>query len=181
MEDGDLDRAIAAMINSLSDEFDVDAASHVAALKKAALEDLQRDPRYQATATRVGQARIALRRVRIDVARKLQSNGVQENLALLDARLWHGRVLDLFIAELKPGEKLVEVHWWKLVTTLRTRTYHELKMACRMVVETNDAQFERNFESDETRRAAEAAEAERANPRAPMYGRNTDFPGGIRP
>ena len=98
MEDGDfvdLDRAIAAVINSLSDEFDVDAASHVAALKKAALEDLQRDPRYQATATRVGQARIALRRARIDVARKLQSNGVQENLALLDARMWHGRVLDL--------------------------------------------------------------------------------------
>ena len=110
-----------------------------------------------------------------------QSNGVQENLALLDARMWHGRVLDLFIAELKPGEKLLEVYWWKLVTTLRTRTYHELKAACRMVVETNDTQFERSFESDETRRAAEAAEAERANPTAPQCGRNTDFPRGVRP
>ena len=51
-----------------------------------------------------------------------------------------------------------------------------------MGVETNDAQFERSFESDETRRPAEAAEAERANPSAPKYGRNFDFgPSGIRP
>ena len=111
----------------------------------------------------------------------MQSNGIAEHAQLLDARLWHGRVLDLFIAELKPGEKLTEVHWWKFVTTLRTRTYHELKAACRMVVETNDTQFERSFESDETRHAAEAAEAERANPRAPRYGRNLDLPNGIRP
>ena len=50
-------------------------------------------------------AGIALRRARIDTARRLQSNGIAEHAQTLDARMWHGRVLDLFIAELKPGEK----------------------------------------------------------------------------
>ena len=66
------------------------------------------------------QAGIALRHQRIDVARRLQSNGIAEHASLLDARLWHGRVLDLFIAELRtdvrPPERLVEVRWWELVT-----------------------------------------------------------------
>ena len=142
---------------------------------------MQKDP-LLAYAGHLYRAGIKLRQQRIDTARRLQSNGITEHAQTLDARMWHGRVLDLFIAELKPGEKLLEVYWWKLVTTLRTRTYHELKAACRMVVETNDTQFERSFESDETRRAAEAAEAERANPTAPQCGRNLDFgPSGIRP
>jgi hypothetical protein len=49
------------------------------------------------------------------------------------------------------------------------------------VNETNDTYFEKNFDSDATRRAAEAAEALRLNPPAPTYGRNLDFPNGVRP
>jgi hypothetical protein len=80
----------------------------------------------------------------------------------------------------KPGEKLLEVGWWKLVTTLRTVTYHELRARCRFVTETNDVFFERNFESDQTRRNAEAAENLQMNPPPLRYGRNLDFPDGGR-
>ena len=84
----DLARAIAAEIQTLMDEFDVDAASHVAALKKRALEALWQDPRFLAIAHEVGKARIALRRARIDTARRLQSNGVTENMSALEYWLW---------------------------------------------------------------------------------------------
>ena len=176
-----LDGAIAALIDTLTFDFGPDAQSHVAALRKQALDELRQEPRFQSIAGGVYRAGIALRRERMDVAAKLQSNGIKEHANELDARMWHGRILDLFTAELQPREKLLEVHWWRLVTTLRTRTYHELKAGCRMSVETNDAMFERNFDSDATRRAAEAAEHERLNPPPPQYGRNLDFPNGGRP
>jgi hypothetical protein len=166
---------------SLRADFGDAAEPVIAQIERDTEAQRQRDPLRVFANDRFYRAAIELKLSQTDIARRLQSNGIVEHAQTLDARIWHGRVLDLFIAELKPGEKLIEVHWWKLVTTLRTRTYHELKAACRMVVETNDAQFERSFESDETRRAAEAAEAERANPRAPQYGRNLDFPNGIRP
>ena len=139
------------------------------------------DPLFQFAALEFEKAERAMRIRAIEAAQKAADNGVTAALGALDARMWHGRILDLFISELKPGEKLLEVHWWKLVTTLRTRTYHELKAGCRMSVETNDAYFERNFDSDATRHAAEAAERERTNPPAPQYGRNLDFPNGVRP
>ncbi len=176
-----LARAIAAEIDSLTVEFGPDAASRVAERRKQALAELTQAPRFQSIAREVYKDRIALRQQRVDVARKAASNGVTENLGLLDERHWSGRVLDFFIAELKPNEKLIAVDWWKLTTNLRVRTYHELKAGCREMSESIDAYFERNFESDATRRAAEAAEAERANPPAPRYGRNLDFPNGIRP
>jgi len=170
------------MREALRHDFGPDAEGIIGEIDREIELQMQKDPLLVYAADLFYKAGIKLRQQRIEVARRLQSNGIAEHAQLLDARLWHGRVLDLFIAELKPGEKLTEVHWWKLVTTLRTRTYHELKAACRMVVETDTAQFERSFESDETRRAAEAAEAERANPRAPQYGRNLDFgPSGVRP
>jgi hypothetical protein len=172
---------IEKMRENLRHDFGPDAESTIAAIDREIELQLEKDPLLAHARDLFYRAGIRLRQQRIDVARRLQSNGIAEHASLLDARLWHGRILDLFIAELKPGEKLLEIHWWKLVTNLRTRTYHELKSACRMVVETNDTQFERSFESDETRRQAEAAEAERAKPTAPQYGRNLDFPGGIRP
>jgi hypothetical protein len=49
-----------------------------------------------------------------------------------------------------------------------------------MVAESNDAMFERNFTRDDDIRAAEAIERERADPSAPRYGRNSDFPNGVR-
>jgi hypothetical protein len=63
---------------------------------------------------------------------------------------------------------------------VRARTRAELKAACRMVAESNDAMFERNFTRDDDIRAAEAIERERADPSAPRYGRNSDFPNGVR-
>jgi hypothetical protein len=162
-----VDRLIAADIDSLSDEFDVDAASHVAALKRDALDDARRDPRYQANATRVGQARIALRRRRIDAARRLQSNGVEETRHALDQFLWDSRLVDFFVADLRQGEKLVEVSGFALVTNMRVRTRDELKRACRMSVEMNDANFARNFTSDEKVREVEARLAEVSKPVAP--------------
>jgi hypothetical protein len=181
MEFESIPARIERMRQALRHDFGPDAENAIAQIDRDIEAQMQKDPLLAYASGLFYRAGIALRHQRIDVARRLQSNGIAEHAQTLDARLWHGRVLDLFIADLKPGEKLVEVHWWKLVTTLRTRTYHELKAACRMVVETNTAQFERSFESDETRRQAEAAEAERANPRAPQYGRNLDFPNGVRP
>ena len=68
-----VDRLIAADSAGLSDEFDVDAGSAVAELRKQALDDARRDPRYLANAERVGRAHIALRRARTDTARRVQS------------------------------------------------------------------------------------------------------------
>lgn len=166
---------------ALRADFGPDCESAIAQIDRDLEAQMQRDPLLTYASGLFYKATLALRQQRIDTARKLQSNGVKENLGLLDARHWSGRVLDFFIAELKPNEKLIAVDWWKLTTNLRVRTYHELKVGCREMSETNDSYFERNFESDATRRQAEAAEAERANPPAPLGGRNLDFPNGIRP
>ena len=163
----DLARAIAAEIQTLTDEFDVDAASHVAALKKQALDALRRDPRFQAIAQEVGKARIALRRARIDTARRLQSNGVEEHRKALDLLLWDSRLVDHFTAELRQGEKLVEVKGFALVTTMRVRSRDELKKACRQTSEMNDLQFAKNFTSDEAVREAETRATYREQPDAP--------------
>lgn len=172
---------IEKMREALRHDFGPDCASHIAAIDRELELAIQRDPLLAYASDLFYKAGIALRHERMDVAAKLQSNGIKEHANELATRMWHGRILDLFVAELQPREKLLEVHWWRLVTTLRTRSYHELKAGCRTVTETNDAYFERNFESDATRHAAEAAEHERLYPTAPQYGRNLDFPNGIRP
>ena len=110
--------AIAAEIDSLTEDFVTDAASYVAALKKEALDDARRDPRYQANAERVGKARIALRHQRIKAARKIQTNGVEENRKALDLFLWDARLIDLFAADLRPGEKLVAATGFTLMTNM---------------------------------------------------------------
>ncbi|MGA7762004.1 MAG: hypothetical protein WCA59_09670 [Candidatus Binataceae bacterium] len=143
-----LDRAIAALIDGLTFDFGPDAASHVAALRKQALDELRQDPRFHSIAGGVYKATIALRQQRVDVARKAASNGITENLRALDLFLWDSRLVDHFTAELRQGEKLIEVKGFALVTNQRTRTRDELKRACRQVSEMNDIMFERNFTSD---------------------------------
>lgn len=178
-----VDRLIAADIDTLPAEFDVDAASHVAQLQKQALEDARRDPRYQANATRVGQARIALRRQRIDTARRLQSDGIAENRQALELFLWDSRLVDFFVADLRQGERLVEVKGFALVTDMRVRSRDELKRACRQTSEMNDIQFQKTFTPDAEVQAAELRQSMRENPIQPG-GRgsvfNSDWPRGDR-
>jgi hypothetical protein len=181
----DLAHAIADIIDGLTFEFGPDAASHVAALQKLAIELMRQDPRYVAIADGVGRARIALRQQRVDVARKLQSNGVKENERTLNARMWtaggYQRGLDNWISEFQQNEKLIEVGWWELVTTRRTAVRAEIKALCRTVTETNNARFESTFISDAEIHAAENAEREREHPTVNQYGWNSDFgPRGIR-
>lgn len=162
MEDDDfvaqlnLDRAIGALIDTLTFDFGPDAASRVAERRKQALAELKQDPRFQSIAREVYKDRLALQEHRRTVAQKLQGNGVNENLRALDILLWDSRLVDQFTADLLHGEKLIEVRAFALVTTMRTRSRDELKRACRYVTEMNDAQFERNFTSDEAVHAAEA-------------------------
>jgi hypothetical protein len=162
-----LARAIAAEIDSLMFEFGPDAAPRVAALRKQALADLTQDPRFQSIAREVYKDRLALRQQRIDVARKLQSNGVNENIRALDLLLWDSRLVDKFTADLRPSEKLIEVKGFALVTNMRTRTRDELKRACRQVSEVNDLMFERNFTPDAEVHAAEARQNRREQPISP--------------
>lgn len=74
-----LARAIAAEIDSLTFEFGPDAASRVAERRKQAVAELKQDARFQAIAWEVNKDRLALRQQRIEVARKLQSNGIKEH------------------------------------------------------------------------------------------------------
>jgi hypothetical protein len=163
----DLARAIAAEIDSLTFEFGPDAASHVAALRKQALEQLRQEPRFQAIAREVGQARIAVRQQRIALARKLQSDGIAENRDALDLFLWDSRLIDFFVAHLRPGEKLVAVTGFTLTTNMQVHTRAQIKTACRMNVEMNDAAFQKNFTSDEAVHEAEARAAYREQVAAP--------------
>jgi hypothetical protein len=160
-DDFKLDALIAADIDSLSDEFDIDAASHVAELRKQALDDARRDPRYQANAVRVRQARVALRRARIDLARKQQSNGIPELLPLLEKRFWDGRVLENLRAMVKPQERILVVGYFVIETSQRRITRAEAKRYGRTVAESNDGLYARQFVNDDVIRQAEAAERSR--------------------
>jgi hypothetical protein len=171
---------------ALRDEYGPDAEGLITQIDRDIELQLQKDPLLMYASDLFYRAGIALRRARIDTARRLQSNGVQENLALLDARMYGGRTLDAFIAGLQPGEKLLPggegVKWWSLTTNLRTVSRAELKRAARTAAEIDDHLFEQHFEpSDVAVRQGEAAEAERNNPTAPQYGRQLSYPNGIRP
>ena len=99
---------------------------------------------------------------------------------VLDRHHWTGRILENVRGMMAVGERLERVDWFVLTTSRRQITRDEAKRAGRTVTETNDGFYARQFESDAQIREAEAAERQREEPR-PQYGRNTDFPGGIRP
>ena len=93
--------------------------------------------------------------------------------------MWDSRLIDFFVAGLQRDEKLVEVSGFVLKTNQRSFTRAELKRACRMNVEIDDAAFQKNFTNDDEVHAAEARLAQREPP--PVYGRQLSYPGGIRP
>lgn len=151
-----LARAIAAEIQTLTDEFDVDAASRVAERRKQALAELKREPRFQSIAREVYKDRLALLEQRRTVAQKLASNGVTEHLGAFAYWLWDSQLVDKLITDLQRDEKVIDVKPFAVVTNRRTRTRAELKAAVRTVTQLNDAMFERNFTSDQAVREVEA-------------------------
>ena len=97
----------------------------------------------------MGKTRIALTHQRIDTARRLQSDGFSELPPLLEKRFWDGRVLENLRAMLRPGERVLEVHYFVVVTDRRRITRDEAKRFGRTVAETNDAFYARQFINDD--------------------------------
>jgi hypothetical protein len=162
-------------------EFDVDAEGSIAEIDRALEAQMEKDPLLMYAGDLFYRASIEMRQKRIALARKLQSDGIAENMSALEYWLWDGRLIDQCRSELRkrPGEKLVQVSGFVLVTNHRSFTRAELKRACRMTVEIDDASFERNFNSDAAVHEVEARAAERERPNP--YGRQLNYPGGVRP
>jgi hypothetical protein len=173
----DLAHVIAAEIQTLTDEFDVDAASRVAERRKQALAELKQDPRFQSIAREVQKDRLALLEQRRTVAQKLQSNGVTENLGAFEYWLWDSRLVDKLTVDLRRDEKVIEVKPFAVVTNQRVRSRSELKQACRYVTELNDTMFERQFTSDQAVREVEARHNQQpASPGGRGSVSNSDWP-----
>jgi hypothetical protein len=158
---------IGKMRDALRAEFDVDAEGSIAEIDRAIESEIAKDPLLAYASNLFYKAGIALRHQRIDVARRLQSNGVTENMSALEYWLWDARLIDTFVANLRQGEKLVEVKGFTLTTNQRVHARAGLKTACRMTVEMNDANFARNFTSDEKVHEVEARHAQLENPILP--------------
>jgi hypothetical protein len=158
---------IERMRAALRAEYGPDCESAIAQIDRDLEAQMQKDPLLMYASELFYKANIALRRQRIDTARRLQDSGIAQNRHALELFLWDSRLIDFFVADLRQGEKLVEVKGFALVTTMRTRSRSELKKACRMTVEMNDVAFEKNFTSDEAVREAEARAAYREQPLAP--------------
>jgi hypothetical protein len=155
------------MREALRAECGPDADSAIAEIDRDIELQIQKDPLLNYAADLFSRATIALRRQRIDVARRLQSDGIAENRHALELFLWDSRLVDFFVADLKPGERLVEVKGFNLVTNHRVRSSDELKRACRQVSEMNDLQFQKTFTPDAEVQAAELRAAYREQPAAP--------------
>lgn len=158
---------IEKMRASLRNEYGPDATTIIAEIDRDLEAQLQKDPLLMYAGDLFYKANIALRKQRIDLARKLQDNGIEQNRHALDLFLWDSRLIDFFVADLRQGEKLVEVKGFALVTTMRTRSRSELKKACRTTSEMNDQMFEKNFTSDEAVHEAEMRASYREQPAAP--------------
>jgi|GEM_PF-5797314 len=124
------------------------------------------------------QATLALAAMRKAEAVKPQSNGVADRINALSFWLWDVRLIEHFVADLRPDERLINVKPFVLETNQRSRTRDELKQACRFVTELNDQMFERQFNSDQAVHELETQQAAQA--RAPMYGRQSDRPWSAR-
>lgn len=160
-------KSIDRMRDAFRAEFDVDAENDIRDIDRAIESEIAKDPLLAFASNLFYRAGIRLRQQRIDTARRLQSNGVNENLHTLELYLWDPRLVDQFTADLRQGERLVEVKGFSLVTNHRARSRAEIKSACRMAVEMDSARFERNFTSDEKVREVEARLAEVSKPVAP--------------
>lgn len=158
---------IEKMRSALRDEYGPDATTIIAEIDRDLEAQMAKDPLLMYAGDLFFKANIALRRQRIDTARRLQSNGIAENRGALELFLWDSRLVDFFVADLRQGEKLVEVKGFNLVTNMRVRSRSELKAACRQTSEMNDQQFQKTFTSDAEVQAAEARAAYREQPAAP--------------
>jgi len=158
---------IEKMREALRHDFGPDAESSIAEIDRDLELQMQKDPLLCHAADLFYKASIKLRQQRIDTARRLQSNGVEENRHALELLLWDSRLIDFFVTHLRPGEKLLAVTGFTLTTNMQVHTRAQIKTACRMTVEMNPAQFERSFVSDAQVREAEARQNQRENPIAP--------------
>jgi len=120
----------------------------------------------------------AMRKRKADA--KAPTNGINELLSVLDRHHWTGRILENVRGMMAVGERLESVDWFVLVTNRRRITRDEAKATGRTVTETSDSFYARQFESDAYIRGIQA-DTERASQPAPKYGRNSDFPNGVRP
>jgi hypothetical protein len=167
MEFESIPARIEKMREALRHDFGPDAESDIREIDRAIESEIAKDPLLAYASNLFYKANIRLRQQRIEVARKLQSNGINENLYSLDILLWDSRLVDQLTVDFRPGEKLIEVKPFALVTNMRTRTRDELKRACRQLSEMNDTMFARNFTSDAEVHAAEARQRQRENSISP--------------
>lgn len=158
---------IERMRQELRDAFGPDCEAAIAQIDRELEAQIQRDPLLMLAGDLFYRATIALRQQRIDVARRLQSNGIEENRRTLAALLWDSRLIDFFVAGLQRDEKLVEVRGFELKTNQRSFTRDGLKRECRQVSELSDSMFARNFTSDAAVRAAEARLTQANEPTPP--------------
>jgi hypothetical protein len=156
MEFESIPARIEKMRETLRHNFGPDAESDIREIDRAIESEIAKDPLLAFASNLFYRAGIRLRQQRIEVARKLQSNGINENLYSLDILLWDSRLVDQLTVDFRPGEKLIEVKPFALITNQRTRSRDELKRACRQVSEMNDQMYEKNFTGDAAVREAEA-------------------------
>ena len=116
--------------------------------------------------------------VELERMQKANGNGVADFEQALVVHAWNGLEIDTIPRLLEPGEQLARVDFrWIETSKGRRISRPEIQEAAKPSTQSN-GRWARNFVSDADLRELEAAEGA---DRAPTYGRNLDFPGGIRP
>ena len=94
MEFESIPARIEKMREALRHDFGPDAESDIREIDRAIESEIAKDPLLAYASNLFYKANIRLRQQRIEVARKLQSNGINENLYSLDILLWDSRLVD---------------------------------------------------------------------------------------
>jgi hypothetical protein len=127
--------------------------------------------------------REAIRREREHGRLKPATNGVDELAGGFHQHRYHGGEIDGLRRLLQPGERAQVVGWLGTKTNQRTVTRAEMRDAARPTTWSNDGTWARQFiplaqlatlEQEETHAAERAAAP-------PTYGKNLDYPDGVRP
>jgi len=115
-------------------------------------------------------------------ARKAAGDGIDERASESYAHRYHGLEVDGLRHLLQPGERVQEFAWLSVKTSQRTISRTEMRAAARPTTWSNESTWTRQFipidqlvnlEQEELKAAQRAA--------APTYGKNLDYPGGVRP
>jgi hypothetical protein len=151
---------------ALRAEFDVDAERSIAEIDRALEAEIAKDPLLAYASNLFYRAAIALRNQRIDVARKLQSNGVAENVEEMHGLAFNSHQIDALTRLMAPGERYLPGQSTPrgLRTSLRIYPRSELTAACRTSAQMNDAKFARGFPNEAEVAAAEERLAEANKP-----------------